>query len=153
MLHAGPSYPKRMWRSRGFTPLKGWNRGFCGVTFIRISGRRIPQLRSHRTWEKKLARQRRRDKRTNWLALRDEDRRATKRYADRTAGRVPSFPRHEVVWDTAFIARLLNERGGACRADPDHAGDGETLNLRGDAPRRKSYNGMYGKSAAAKRPG
>src|ERR1700733_9903856 len=98
-------YPKRMCRTRGFRPLKGWNRGLWGVTFIRISGRRIPQMRRHRTWEKKIARLRRREKRTNWLALRDKGRRAIKRHADRKAGRLPPLPRIESMWDTAFIVR------------------------------------------------
>ena len=90
--------------------LKGWNRGFCGTTFIRISGRRGVWMRRHLTWERQTARLRRCAKRTNWLALTDAERRAAKRHADRKEGKVPSFPRNEVVWDTAFIVRLLNER-------------------------------------------
>ena len=50
---------------RIFEPLKGWSRGFWGVTFIRVFGRRHPQMHKHRTWEKKFARLRRRDKRPN----------------------------------------------------------------------------------------
>ena len=102
------NYPKRLPLLKRFTPLCRMRNTFnTGYGLIRVGGRKdFAMAKSH--WFKKWREvKRRRMKRTNWLALADARRRSRKRDADRKAGRLPPLPRIEVMWDTAFVIRML----------------------------------------------